>query len=537
MKAFVLFLYTAWLIRTAHHTLVYTSFWQLKEYRLDRMMDLWSTPKGRSYYFNVFTFLQLLGLVMLWVGYVREEFLGFAANGLAVIFLAEALIACTDIFYKRLKRPKLTIKAIIILSVTFILDVWFVYFFLDGNIINPDTFQLVLLLTVFALFLADINALVVFLFYPATLFAKRAIYKRARKKLAAFNNLKIIGITGSYGKSTTKEFLKVILSQKFCVYATEGNTNTEIGVANAVLDKLENKHQIFIAEMGAYKKGEIKTICDFLEPHIGIITGINEQHVGLFGSVAQTMRAKSELIKCLPQKGYAVLNADNEYCISLRSDTDAQVITYGILSDADIIASDIIVQPESVSFTVYLDGRKHFMQAPIIGRKNVLNILACVAVAYKLGMNWEEITRGVAKLVMPYKTLNVTTHGDTVLIDDTYNTNPDGLRAALEYMTEAYTDYKKIVVFPGILELGTDCERVHETLGVDIAHDADYFFISSVDFSEYLVRGARLGGMDGDHVKVIDSVDAMMKELNHIVGKKIILFESRGMERVLHRLK
>jgi UDP-N-acetylmuramoyl-tripeptide--D-alanyl-D-alanine ligase len=500
------------------------------------MMDLWSTPKGRSHFINLFTVIQLLLLLFLWVSRYHQVFIPYAGYAIATVFLAESLQFLLELFTRKFRRPKPTVKAILIFFLTFFITCGAALFFLQWNFLNPDYYRLLLVLLVFSLLLSDINGLVIFLFAPLTLRAKRRVYDQALKKRDLLKNVKVIGITGSYGKTTTKEFLSTILSEKFNVLATEGNVNTEIGVANTILNNLKDEHEVFIVEMGAYRKGEIRTICDYARPDIGILTGINEQHVGLFGSLERTMEAKFELIESLPSKGLAVFNGDNEYCVSLAKGVKTPKKLYSIEGGSDVYASDIKVKPDGVSFLLCVGDESINVTAPITGRHNILNILACVCVGEKLDMTLSEMKVGIGKLSMPNRTLQVKRKGDTVVLDDTYNTNTDGIKSALQYMHEGFSDHKKIVVFPGILELGAQSEEIHVLVGTEIGKNADLFIISHTDFAKPLTRGARLGGMDSDQIRVLMDPVKVLAKIKSLKGNKVVLFESRGMESVMKKL-
>ena len=409
-------------------------------------------------------------------------------------------------------------------------------FFLRWNVLDPDYYRLFLVLLVFSLLLSDINALVVFIFSPLTRRVKKRVYDLAFKKRIAMKGLKVVGITGSYGKTTTKEFLNTILSEKFKVLATEGNVNTEIGVAQTLIQKVKHDHEILVLEMGAYRKGEIRTICEFVRPDIGILTGINEQHVGLFGSLERTMEAKFELIESLPSTGLAIFNGDNEYCLQLAEGVQTPKELYSIEESMDVWVSEIEVKKDEVRFNLHVGDEVRSVRSHITGRHNIQNVLACVSAALELGMTLDEVVVGIGKLSMPVKTMQVFQKGDYVLIDDTYNTNTDGIKSVLQFMHEGYEDYVKIVVFPGILELGKHSQEIHVTMGTEIAKQADYFIISHTDFAKPLMRGARLGEMDGSHMFVLTNSTQVLGKISSIEGKKVVLFESRGMENVLKKL-
>ncbi len=534
---FLVFLYIVWIIRTMHDACLFTYLWQLKEYRLDRMMDLWSTPKGRGHYWNVFFAAALILVPFVFISRYHERLFLFVMYATAVVFFAEALRAVAQVFLRKFKRPKITIKSLLILFLTLGITALLVLWLIDFQVFAPDMRMLVILLLASSVVLGDLNAFIVLFFSPITWRLKRRVFEKALQKRLARADLTVIGITGSFGKTTTKVFLSTILSEKFSVLSTSGNVNTEIGVANTILKKLESKYQIFIAEMGAYRKGEIRTICEYARPDIGILTGVNEQHVGLFGSIEKTMEAKFELIESLPSSGLAVFNADNENSFKLSQGVKTPKQLVSIEEPSDVWASDIRVTEDGVSFLVHADDVEFPAHCHVSGKHNIINILACVCVALKLGMSVTEIQKGIGKLTMPDRTMKITRLQDMVIIDDTYNTNTDGIRSALSYMHDGYADHKKIVVFPGVLELGERSADIHVELGDLIAKHTDLFIISNTDFAKYLIRGARSAGNIAKKILVIEDPKKVVSVINSVSGKKIVLFESRGMEKALAALK
>jgi UDP-N-acetylmuramoyl-tripeptide--D-alanyl-D-alanine ligase len=249
------------------------------------------------------------------------------------------------------------------------------------------------------------------------------------------------------------------------------------------------------------------------------------------------MEAKFELIESLPASGLAVFNADNEHSLLLSEGVKTPKKLVSIEGASDVWASDITVTDGEVSFVVHLDDIVFPARCHVSGKHNIINILACVCVAMKLGMSVQEIQKGISRLTMPDRTMKITRLHDTVIIDDTYNTNTDGIKSALGYMREGYIGYKKIVVFPGVLELGSRSPEIHIELGALIAKETDLFIISNTDFAKYLIRGARSSGNIAKKILVIEDPKKAVSVINRVSGKKVVLFESRGMEKALNALK
>src|SRR4030043_204253 len=285
-----------WFIRTSKVVLFYLYLWQIKEYHIKRLLSHFRTAKGASLVFNLLNIIKIFLLSSLMLLFYL----------LPVIYLSESLKTFLDLYKKRLKSPVITKKTTILIALTFFLEILFViilFLVIDFIVWFPVYFLIADLLTPL------IVSLIVLVFQPLTYLVRRKVILRAQKKREEFPNLLVIGIAGSYGKSSTKEFLYEILSEKYKVLKTQRNINAEIGIAQTILKELKPEHQVLIAEIGAYERGKIKEVCKMLQPKIGILTGINEQHLSTFGSLENIRKAKYELIESLP-KGRAAIIKD-----------------------------------------------------------------------------------------------------------------------------------------------------------------------------------------------------------------------------------
>jgi UDP-N-acetylmuramoyl-tripeptide--D-alanyl-D-alanine ligase len=273
-----------------------------------------------------------------------------------------------------------------------------------------------------------------------------------------------IGITGSYGKTSIKEFLSQILSHKYRVAKTEANMNTEVGVALSIVKNLNVNTQFFIAELGAYKKGEIAAAANVIKPKYAILTGIGNQHLDLFGSRDNLVAAKSELLKAIPPDGRIYINKDIEGYEKIIAGLKPSICLYSSSAPADIYSTHIT---KSNADIVYHNG--HFrIETQLLGKHNIINLLPCIALASDLGMTTDEITNAIKK-INPVKG-KLSLHpgfGSSTVIDDSHNANVEGFIAALE-TAAAFPQKKKVIVSKGIIELGTEKEssykRMMETL-------------------------------------------------------------------------
>lgn len=452
-----IFLYL--LIKSLSGISFYLYLWQLKEYRLDRFLSHLKTIEGRKQIFRAFNPLSL-----------------------------------------ELKRPKLTLKSLTLFFLGLVAN--FHYFFVfwqfffdhlknyDKKLIFSSLFSL---LTLNLLNFIFISFLVV-LFSLPTLSVKKLLVYLAKKKLQKFPQLLVIGITGSFGKTTVKEMLFTLLSSRYPVLKTSQSYNTEIAIAQTILGQLKPQHQIFIVEMGAYRTGEIQSLCRFLNPQIGILTGINSQHQSLFGSLEKTIAAKSELINSLPANGLAIFNADNHYCLKIGQKTKINKLFYSLKQKTDVFANQIQIDKEKTSFNLNIGRQAVPVTMSLPGQSAIQNFLAASTAANHLQIHPQEIAKLAAKIKPINGKMFLIHKKNLLIIDDSFNSNPDGFQNALEYLS-LYHHEKKIVLTPGMIELGQNSASIHQRLGENIGQKADVLILTSHNYQKPLFAGALKSGM------------------------------------------
>ncbi len=336
-----------------------------------------------------------------------------------------------------------------------------------------------------------------------------------------------IGITGSYGKSSVKEFLKTILSGDFKVVSTEKNHNSEVGVSECILNNVNEEHEIFICEMGAYNRGGIKLLCDIAKPKIGALTGINNQHLATFGSQKNIIKAKFELIDFIPEEGLAVLNWDNEFIRDNFNSTKSN-IKYSLHGKEDIWAEEIKENKESVSFkAVSRTGESHNFTASLMGTQNIPNLLASIAVARKLGMEFEEIEKKVKEIRPEQGGIKLIKSKDGFnVIDATYSSNVNGLMSHLEYLK--IWEGRKILIMPCLIELGRDAKEAHYKMGRKIGEVCDMAVITSRDYFKEIKRGAVETGMKKENIVFLDNASKIYDKIIYCIRDTDVVFlESR----------
>jgi UDP-N-acetylmuramoyl-tripeptide--D-alanyl-D-alanine ligase len=338
----------------------------------------------------------------------------------------------------------------------------------------------------------------------------------------------VVGITGSYGKTSTKYYLSTILSEKFDVLMTPGSFNTPMGVVKTVRESLRPTHEVFICEMGAKYVGDIKELCQIADPRIGIISSIGAQHLETFGSIENIVSTKLELLDHLAARdGKTILNGD---CSLIRDNVPPQsgVIFCGELGDADLKISDVSADERGTSFTVTPKNSEAFsVTVSLLGAHNVSNLSAAIAVALELGMTPDEIKRAARKIKSAPHRLEIKSAGRDVIIDDAYNANPAGTKAALAALA-LFKESTRIIVTPGMVELGEDSDSFNKALGSDAAAVCDYIFLVGSYGSEIIRSGALEAGFDENKIFIFDRVE---DAINHARGvpsdaQRVLLLEN-----------
>ncbi len=321
-------------------------------------------------------------------------------------------------------------------------------------------------------------------------------------------DLKIVGITGSYGKTSTKHYLYRILSEHFDTLMTPGSYNTTLGVTRTINEMLKPYNEVFIVEMGAKNVGDIKEICDLVHPHIGIVTAVGPQHLESFGSIENVCRTKFELADSLPADGLAVVNNDFE-AAKARPVSNVACERYGIKNTAGarFTAVDIEYDSYGSEFTVRdLEGKLPDLQlrTRLLGECNISNLLAAVAVARHLAVPDDKIAYAVEQIEQVEHRLSIKrTPGGVTILDDAFNSNPVGSTMAMEVLGKM--PGRGIVVTPGMIELGEQTFELNAQLGDAIARNADIAIIVGHYNRDAIVEGLRRSGMPEDSVRLVDS--------------------------------
>lgn len=350
---------------------------------------------------------------------------------------------------------------------------------------------------------------------------EQGLQKIARYWRQHFADIQIVGITGSVGKTSTKELTHAVLSQQHVTLKTPKNYNNEIGLPLTIL-QLAAKHTHAVLEMGMYDKGEIALLCTIAQPQIGVVTNIGPVHMSRLGSVEAIVEAKRELIESLPEDGVAILNRDDERVMSMAPHTKARVFTYGLTGEADLWASDIrSMGMEGIRFVFHYQGEDWPVAVPLLGRHSVHTCLRATAVALNMGMNWEEIINGLRGQQSQLRLVTVRGPHNSLILDDTYNASPDSVIAALNLLSDL--DGRRIAVLGDMLELGSAEEISHRLVGRRAMTVAD-ILVTVGERGKIIADEALEAGMSSEQVHICDTTDQATAVLEHqITAEDIIL--------------
>ena len=489
-----------------YESLVITYWVQQKEYRWDRFR---SFVKSRE------------GLFTLNVHFIAAKvaslfFLPFLISLIIVGFIL--LVYLDKIRTKGLTRPIFTLRArevyLTLVSLAFLASA-------VGSIIFAQL----------SLLISPIIGV-----YWSGLLVRRTLRKEVLQAEAVFRNVKpkVVGVTGSYGKTTTKEFIATLLSRKYVVAKTRGGENTLFAIVRTIIHNLPGSTQVFVVEMGAYKRGEIKHITDIVRPTIAVVTGIEPQHLDLFGSIKNIQLTKYELIESLGKGGVAVLNYGNSYCRQIgqwAKESGVKVLSYCLGPRQRSLAVDLsarVLEMSGKGVKVEFDykNKKKTLEFKFAGAHFVENAMAAILVAFVMGLDWKDVGKVSDELSTYEKTMKVyKTKSGATIIDDSHNSTPKAFEAALAYLDEFQG--RKTVFTPGIIELGSVSDKVHTRLGKLLASKVDEVVLTRKGFESALKKGL------GSSVKILKISDGNPNYLSELFKESatqkgiIILLEGK----------
>lgn len=372
--------------------------------------------------------------------------------------------------------------------------------------------------------------------FPEVAVIKVADTLKALQDLASFQrsrfNIPIVAVTGSNGKTTTKDMIALVLSQKYKVLKTQGNFNNEIGLPLTLLG-LEDSHEVAVVEMGMNHLGEIHRLAEIARPNIGVITNIGVSHIQNLGTRENILKAKMEIFDFFTAEDKAILNGDDEFLSKIAGEFPYQVKYYGTSDIASIKAQDIrLLGEQGISYNLNIDGKIHPIEIPIPGKHNVYNSLAAAAVGSILGIDIQDIANALKSYRSGDMRLNIfTTDSNIKVIDDVYNASPDSMKAAIEVLKDL-GEGRKIAILGDMLELGDYSQKGHTEVGEVVAHKDIDILITVGKESKFIGTGARNCGMADQNIIHLESNKDVIDYLDTIIeqGDKILVKGSRSMK-------
>jgi UDP-N-acetylmuramoyl-tripeptide--D-alanyl-D-alanine ligase len=356
---------------------------------------------------------------------------------------------------------------------------------------------------------------------------------RALQRLAqAIRNeydVTLIGITGSAGKTTTKEMIATLVATERRTHRSWGNFNNQIG-APLCLDNMPDDAEVVVSEMGMNHAGEIAEIAGLMRPHVGVYTNIAPVHIEHFGTIEGIAAAKRELLENVIPGGTIIVNNDNEHVVRISKGFDGRIVTYGVEHEAEYRARDIRERGLlGTRFTLEAEGSTRELDLAMPGRHNLDNLLAAIATARAIGISWEGIERGVRDVQPAYHRGVIIPWRDALIYDDTYNSNPYALRRTLELMTQADVTGRRIAVVGDMLELGEQEQQFHTDSGRAMPESIDVV-IGVGKRARWVLEGAREAGFASDGLHHFDDAETAGRFLAGFIqpGDLVLIKGSRG---------
>ena len=383
-------------------------------------------------------------------------------------------------------------------------------------------------------FVADVGAplwvlLAALAMKPVEAYFRRGFKKQARQTLRQRPDLTVVGITGSYGKTSTKFILAEILRQRYNVLASPGSYNTPMGLCLVVNNQLKPEHQVLVLEMGMRYRGDIRELCDLAPPDLAVVTSVGVAHLESMGSVENIAREKGDLLAFMKPDGIAVLNVDDEHVAAMADRAPGRVWRVSVegRADADISAWDIRYGSEGASFVVRDEtGAEATVKTKLLGKHNVLNILLGVAVGRAMGLRLRQMAHAIARVAPVEHRLQLRREGAVTIIDDAFNANPVGARNAVEILGQFDTG-RRVIVTPGMIELGERQSAENRAFGQHIARHADLAVLIGPQQTRPIQEGLQVENFPEDQTKIFASFfDAQTFLKSYLRPGDVVLYEN-----------
>ena len=482
-----------------------TALWQRKEYRLDRMKAYLFSPEKSVFYIAVW----IVSLVCAMAAF----FIPVLAYGSLFVLLGGYLVRAMK---RGVVRPKFTMRAIAVFVLAIMLLAVALLFVSN-----------ILWLSLIAVVTPVIVAVCVWVVAIPSALKKSAAIQKAITYRSSLSQLQVIGITGSVGKTSTKTYaLHLLENDDQEILATKKYRNSPYVVALDVLSQITAHTNAYIAELGAYKKGEIAELCEIVQPTIGVITAITNQHAALFGSVENLAQAKWELAEAIPENGMLVLNKDDKNIRRMAQSYSNRITWYSMEESADVMFENIVLQQDSVSCVLGINQQRFDVIIPVVSRGQLGSVLAACAIAHVMGMLGEDIVKKLLTLPVLEKTMEYKKlHNGAVVIDDSYSASEASVMNAIEYLNAVGDEHALLVLVP-IIELGDEAAAVHARIGAALAQVQFQTYIYGTAYQEDIMKG--LSGAPHPHITWYTDPKTLAEDVaKQVTEKNMIVFEGR----------
>ena len=368
--------------------------------------------------------------------------------------------------------------------------------------------------------------LVALLTLPLENFIKKRYENEARDILNGMDEMIRIGITGSFGKTTTKNIVKDIIGDSFYTLMTPASYNTPMGITRTIREYLKPIHEVFVCEMGADHVGEITYLMDFVKPKYGILTAIGPQHLNTFHNMDNIIHEKFEIIEKLPKDGVGIINIDNSYIREHPIHNTCKIVTIGIQNqEADLVARDIRYSKEGSSFSVDINGEEHRFETVLLGEHNIMNLLAAIALALELGISPEKLESSVRNVKRVEHRLELKKINGLTFIDNAFNSNPVGCKLSLDVLSRM--DPRRVIVTPGLIDLGEKEDEYNYEFGSYMKDRADFVILVGEKQTAAILKGLRGSGFEEENILVVKTVkEAFNYIYAHMTPADAILLEN-----------
>ena len=450
-----------------------------------------------------------------------------------IISISFVYLSIKMLLKKEKKEFRFTARAIRIFLVASLFNILITtgatYYFIKAlRYFSPNySFYLSLIISFISLIPFSIIMLSNLVLFPLEKMIQNYYKNDAKRKIKSLKKLKIIGITGSYGKTSTKYILKELLSEKFNTLMTPASINTPMGLTKTIREFLNPSHEVFIAEMGAREIGNIKELCEIAQPNLAVITDIGLQHIETFRTLDNVKNTKFEILDSLPEGGVAFLNIGNVHIKKKTKEFWKKVITFSVDIKADFKASNIRINAEGTSFDLEFQGEKYLVKTSLLGEHNVLNILAAMSVAYYLGLEINYIIEQIKKLQqVPNRLEIIRREKGIIIINNAFNSNIVGAKKAIDIMARIKAN-RRILITPGIVEGGRQQENLNREFIMYASSSCDYIIVvgylnkRTIEEALYQIQYPK------GRVFYAKDLEEAKKELNrYLEPNDIVLFEN-----------